>query len=108
MLYKTVITKGEMADTMDYVFNSPLVILDYLIEAPAMVGADDDIIDVPFTDLECIYNGDLFGYGTGNFIINMHTKGFLVDGEVMEVPGIYISHPQLLLKTLFRQFGACS
>ena len=86
-----VITKGEMADTVEYVFNSPLVMLDYLTEAPAMVGADDDIIDVPFTDLECIYNGDLFGYGTGNFIINMHTKGFLVDGEVMEVPGIYLT-----------------
>lgn len=86
-----VICKGEAADTVEYTFCAPLTVADYMVVAPSMTSADDDIIDMPFADVECVYNGDLFGYGTGNFIVNMSTKGFVVDGEMMDMPGIYIT-----------------
>lgn len=87
-----VITKDEQADTVDYVCLSTIHVDDYLSAAPGLIGLGDDIIDMPFTDVECIYNGNLFGNGTGNFIVNLSTKGFVTeDGDVMDVPGIYIT-----------------
>ncbi len=87
-----VIAKDEVTDTVEYVCFSSIYVADYMTAAPAMLSTDDDIIDMPFPDFECIYNGDLFGNGTGNFIINMSTKGFVTpDGDVMDIPGIYIT-----------------
>ena len=87
-----VIAKDEVTDTVEYACFSSIYVADYMTAAPAMLSTDDDIIDMPFPDFECIYNGDLFGNGTGNFIINMSTKGFVTpDGDVMDIPGIYIS-----------------
>ena len=102
-----VIAKDEVTDTVEYACFSSIYVTDYMTAAPAMLSTDDDIIDMPFPDFECIYNGDLFGNGTGNFIINMSTKGFVTpDGDVMDIPGIYIQ-PQLLLKTLLGQLRTC-
>ena len=87
-----VIAKDEVTDTVEYVCYSSIKVDDYMTAAPAMLSTDDDIIDMPFPFFECIYNGDLFGNGTGNFIVNMSTKGFVTqDGNVMDIPGIYIS-----------------
>lgn len=86
-----VISRGEVADTVEYVFKAPMKVADYMLAAPGMTAADDDIIDMPFPILECIYNGDLFGNGTGNFVVNLSTKDFVVEGEVNEIPGIYIT-----------------
>lgn len=86
-----IIVKGQERDTVAYVFKSTLVLADYQEAAPGMVSTSDDIIDMPFPELECIYNGDLFGNGTGNFLVNIWTKGFVVDGEMKDVPGIYIT-----------------
>ena len=76
-----VISKGDQQVTVAYVFKAPLVISDYQEMAPALTSTTDDIIDMPFPELECIYNGDLFGNGTGNFLVNIWTKGFVVDGQ---------------------------
>lgn len=86
-----VIVKGQERDSVAYVCKSPLVLADYQEAAPGMLSTSDDIIDMPFPELECVYNGDLFGNGTGNFLVNIWTKGFVVDGEMMDVPGIYIT-----------------
>ena len=87
-----VIAKDELVDTVEYVCYSSIKVDDYMTAAPAMLSTSDDIIDMPFPDFECIYNGDLFGNGAGNFIVNMSTKGFVTpDGEVMDIPGIYIT-----------------
>ena len=87
-----VITKDEIADTVEYVCISTIEVADYLCEAPARLGLKDDIIDMPFPDMDCIYNGDLFGNGTGNFIINLATKGFVTEeGEMTDIPGIYMT-----------------
>ena len=86
-----VISKGEQKETVAYIFKAPLKISDYLVIAPSLMSTSDDIIDMPFPELECIYNGDLFGNGTGNFIVNLSTKDFVIDGEMQDIPGIYIT-----------------
>ena len=87
-----VIAKDDQKDTMEYVCVSAIKIADYMDVAPGMISLEDDIIDMPFANVECIYNGDLFGNGTGNFLVNMITKGFVnEDAEVMDVPGVYIT-----------------
>lgn len=83
-----VIRKGDVQETMDYVFNAPLEIADYMVVAPTTVTYEDDLIDMPFANGTCVYNGDLFGQGTGNFIFNLSTKGF---SEYGEVPGVFIT-----------------
>lgn len=86
-----IISKGAVTDTVEYVFSSPLKVSDYMLMAPAMLSPEDDIIDMPFPDVECVYNGDLFGYGTGNFITTLYTKGFkdyILEEDGEEVPGI--------------------
>lgn len=87
-----VITKGELTDTVEYVCFSAIEVADYKIAAPAMLSTSDDIIDMPFPRLDCIYHGDLYGSGTGNFLVNLSTKGFINDaGEMTDIPGIYIT-----------------
>lgn len=87
-----VIQKDEVIDTVEYVCYSSIKVEDYMTAAPAMLSTSDDIIDMPFPDFDLIYNGDLFGNGTGNFIVSMSTKGFVTaDGDVMNIPGIYIT-----------------
>lgn len=84
-----IISKGAVTDTVEYVFNSPLSLSDYMVLAPAMTSGDDDIIDMPFPDVTCVYHGNLFGSGAGNFVMTLSTKGFLDDVD-MELPGIYV------------------
>lgn len=87
-----VIAKDELRDTVEYVCYSSLKVADYMTEAPALLSTTDDIINMPFPDVECIYNGNLFENGTGNFVINMSTKGFVNEnGEMTDIPGIYIT-----------------
>ena len=50
----------------------------------------DDIINMPFTDVSAAYYGNLFGYGTGNYVINLSTYGFMED-ETGTVPGVATS-----------------
>ena len=84
-----VIEKDGQIDTVDYVCVDAFVIGDYLEMAPSLVTITEDIIDMPFPDMECMYNGDLFGNKTGNFIIQMSTKGFVEDGDkIKDIPGV--------------------
>lgn len=87
-----VVAKDGQTDTLEYVCFGAMTMEDYMSVAAGLVSTRDDIIDMPFSDFECIYNGDLFGNGTGNFIINMSTKGFVTSsGEILDVPGIYMT-----------------
>lgn len=83
-----VIEKDGQTDSVDYVCLASFVIGDYMEMAPSLVAPTEDIVDMPFPDLECLYNGDLFGNKTGNFIIQMSTKGFVVDDNIMDIPGV--------------------
>lgn len=84
-----VVSKAEAVDTVAYVFHSELKISDYMLAAPGLVSPDDDIVDMPFTDVDCVYYGDLYGNGTGNFLVTMSTKGLMED-TTGGLPGIYI------------------
>lgn len=87
-----VISKGEQTDTVDYVCFSKIEVADYEVAAPALLSTRDDIIDMPFPRLDCVYHGDLYGSGTGNFLVNLSTKGFVNEaGEMSELPGIFIT-----------------
>lgn len=87
-----VIARGEQTDTVEYACVSNLEIADYMYVAPAMISLSDDIIDMPFPRLDCIYNGNLFASNTGSFVLNFSTKGFVDDqGNVADIPGVYIT-----------------
>lgn len=90
------IEKDGVADTVNYVGLTNLVIDDYMLAAPSLITTSDDIINMPFPYLSCTYHGDLWGGGAGNFIVNIATKGFIeADAEgneyMNDVPGIYIT-----------------
>ena len=87
-----VVSKDGVVDTLAYVCRSSIKVADYLTEAPAMLGTKDDIIDMPFPDFKMEYYGDLYGNGTGNFVVSMSTKGFVTEeGDVLDVPGVYVT-----------------
>ena len=83
-----IIAKDGQVDTVEYVCVDDFVIGDYLEMAPSLITMNDDIINMPFFDMECMYNGDLFGNKTGNFIVQMSTKGFVDGDNVLDVPGV--------------------
>ena len=90
------IEKNGAVDTVDYVCNAALVMGDYMELAPSLLGPEEDIINMPFTYLMCTYYGNLYGNGTGNFLVSMATKGFIeVDSNgtenMTDVPGLYIT-----------------
>lgn len=90
------IEKNGQVDTLDYVCTSTLEMGDYMELAPSLISGDDDIINMPFTHLMCTYYGDLYGNGTGNFLVSMATKGFIEVDEngtenMTDVPGIYVT-----------------
>ena len=91
-----VIEKNGVADTLDYVCTSALAMADYMELAPSLLGGTDDIINLPFPYLMCTYYGDLYGNGTGNFLVSMATKGFIeVDSNgtenMTDIPGVYVT-----------------
>lgn len=90
------IEKDGVVDTVSYVGLTDLFIDDYMLAAPSLITTTDDIINIPFPYLSCTYHGDLWGGGTGNFIVNIATKGFIEADEegneyMNDVPGIYIT-----------------
>ena len=81
-----VITKDELADTVDYVCLSTIHVDDYLSAAPGLIGLGDDIIDMPFTDVVALYYGNLYGYGTANYVVTLYTRDF--SENVSDRPGM--------------------
>ena len=85
-----VIVKGDVQEQVDYVCNSAIHVSDFQFAAPGQLDLEDDIVDMPFPDVSCAYYGDLYGSETGNFVINMFTKG-LSEDETGKLPGIYLT-----------------
>lgn len=91
-----ILEKGQILDTVEYTMSSAIKVRDYSTLAPSLIGESDDIIDLPFPYMSCAYYGNLYGNGTGNFVVAMATKGFIeVDSEGTETmtnnPGVYIT-----------------
>lgn len=85
-----VISKGEEHIEREYAFNSFLPIGNYIEKAPEMFGQEDDLIDLPFTDVTCTYNGNVYDSNTGNFALTFSTMGFSSDKND-NIPGISIT-----------------
>ena len=90
------IEKNNVVDTVDYVCKSAIVMNDFQEIAPSLLGGEDDIVNMPFPYLNCVYYGDLYGNGTGNFLISMATKGFIeLDSNgtesMTDLPGVYVT-----------------
>lgn len=88
--------KDGVVDTVSYVCLSTLKFDDYSVLLPSLLGTSDDIINVPFPYLNCTYYGNLYGNGTGNFVVSMATKGFIIlndEGveEMTDSPGVYLT-----------------
>ena len=90
------IEKGGVVDTASYWCLSALTFDDYSLLLPSLLGTSDDIINVPFPYLNCTYYGNLYGNGTGNFVVSMATKGFIVQNEegveeMTDMAGVYLT-----------------
>lgn len=82
-----VIAKGGEQYEVRYSYNGNIRFEDWNKVAATLQTIKDDIIDLPFTDVSAVYYGNLFGYGTGNYVINLATEGFMED-ESGTVPGV--------------------
>ena len=84
-----VIAKGKEQHNVSYSYSGNLFFDDWKTVAVTLQGIKDDIIDMPFTDVSGAYYGNLFGYGTGNYVINLSTAGFIED-ETGTLPGVLL------------------
>lgn len=84
-----IIAKGEEQYEVTYSYSGPIKLDDWKVVAAGLQSIDDDIINMPFSVVDAAYYGNLFGYGTANYVISMSTEGF-VDDETGTVPGVMI------------------
>lgn len=82
-----VISKGSEQYSVQYSYNGNIKFDDWNRIAASLQTVKDDIIDIPFTDVSAVYYGNLFGYGTGNYVLSFSTAGFMED-ETGTVPGV--------------------
>ena len=81
-----VISKGgELFDAI-YSYNGPIKFDEWTKIAATLQDVDDDIVDMPFTTVSADYYGNLFGYGTGNYLISMATDGWYETDD--NTPGV--------------------
>lgn len=71
-----VISKDGEQYQVSYSFYGDIVIEAYDEIAPTLVTVKDDIVDMPFPEVVGLYYGNLYGYGTANYVITLYTKGF--------------------------------
>ena len=90
-LYTTdlVISKAGQDYSVRYSYNGEILLEDYKLVAPSQVGLKEDVIDMPFADVEGGYYGNLYGYGTANYMVTMNTRGF-ADDDTDTLPGMML------------------
>ena len=84
-----VIVKGDEVINVKYSYAGDILLEDYKLVAPSYVGLKEDVIDMPFYEAEGGYYGNLYGYGTANYMITLSTKGFS-DDESNTLPGMML------------------
>ena len=84
-----VIANGEEQFSVSYSYNGNIIFDDWNKVAVTLQTIKDDIIDMPFTEVSAIYYGNLFGYGTGNYVVSLSTDGF-IDDETGTLPGVML------------------
>ena len=84
-----IITKDGKEYPVNYSFYGDLRIEDFADVAPALVTVKDDIIDMPYTDIVGLYYGNLYGYGTANYVLTLYTKDF--SESTVDKPGMLLT-----------------
>ena len=84
-----VIAKGGQEISVNYSYDGDIVLEDYVLVAPSQVGLNEDVVDMPFYNAEGGYYGNLYGYGTANYMLTISTKGFSED-DTNTLPGMML------------------
>ena len=84
-----VIAKGDKELQVNYSYEGDILLEDYKLVAPSQVGLKEDVIDIPYVKAEGGYYGNLYGYGTANYMITLSTKGFS-DDDSNTLPGMML------------------
>ena len=82
-----VIKKGNERHDVSYSYSGEIELEDWSKVAAQIQDMKSDIVDMPFSYVSPIYYGNLFGYGTGNYVVNLATEGFMED-ETGKLPGV--------------------
>ena len=83
------IKRGKEISDAEYYFTGDIKLEQWSKVAADIQGINSDIVDMPFTDVSAGYYGNLLGYGTGNYVIQFATDGFMED-TTNSVPGILL------------------
>lgn len=84
-----VITKAGIDYSVKYSYNGEILLEDYKLVAPSQVGLKEDVVDMPYADAEGGYYGNLYGYGTANYMVTLTTRGF-ADDDSNTLPGMML------------------
>ena len=84
-----VIKKGKDIHEAYYSYSGALKIDEWSKVAAEIQDLKSDVVDMPFPYVSPVYYGNLFGYGTGNYVITLATDGFMED-ESGTVPGVAV------------------
>lgn len=84
-----VLAKGDEQFSIKYSYNGNIRFEDWNKVAATLQTIEGDIVDMPFPEVSSIYYGNLFGYGTGNYVISLSTDGFM-DDETGTLPGVAV------------------
>lgn len=79
---------GEEHDVR-YSYNGDILLEDYKLIAPSQVGLKEDVVDMPYADADGGYYGNIYGYGTANYMITLSTRGFS-DDDSNTLPGMML------------------
>lgn len=83
-----IVKNGEEYDVR-YSFYGDIFIDDYNEIAPSLITVEDDIVNIPYTDVVGLYYGNLYGYGTANYVLTLYTSGF--DETTSDSPGVLLT-----------------
>jgi hypothetical protein len=84
-----VISKGNERHNIYYSYSGDIKIDEWSKVAVNVQDLKSDIVDMPFPYVSPVYYGNLFGYGTGNYVVTLATDGFMED-ETGTVPGVAV------------------
>lgn len=84
-----ILAKDGKEYPVSYSFYGDLSIEDYADVAPTLVTVKDDIIDMPYTQIVGLYYGNLYGYGTANYVLTLYTNGF--SESTVNEPGMLLT-----------------
>ncbi|MBR5141594.1 MAG: hypothetical protein IKW55_03855 [Bacteroidales bacterium] len=84
-----ILTKDGVDYQVEYNYSGNVKLDDWKYVSVTLLEVDDDLVDVPFDAISAVYYGNLFGYGTANYVVSLYTAGFLED-ETGTLPGVML------------------